>query len=303
MIKVSVILTTFNSEKKIQFVLDSIINQDGKEELFNIELLVVDDCSTDKTCNILLNNNINFISNKYNTGGPNFGRNIALKNISGDFIIIADHDDIWMPNRLKELVSVSHLAPIISSGFKIYNESIGKNTVRVNSVMNQDYILFGKNETFISKLRKSKKGQQTYLGSLMFSSKFKDILFEEEFGMIDFDWVLKLFHNQNSIELCKPLYIRNISLDNLSLNEKYRKIDYNYSLSTINNYMANYSKDVRLSQRRINGSMGRYYYLIGNMSYARKYFLKSSFNIKTLLYIITTFAGSRLVKRYFNIFG
>ena len=63
------------------------------------------------------------------------------------------------------------------------------------------------------------------------------------------------------------------------------------------------AKEVNLSEKRINGSMGRYYYLTGNMNLSRKYLMKSSINIKTILYLITTFVGSKIVKRYFNIFG
>ena len=58
-----------------------------------------------------------------------------------------------------------------------------------------------------------------------------------------------------------------------------------------------------LSKKKINGALARYYYLIGNMYLARKYFLKSTIEIKTILYVITTFVGSKLVRKYFNIFG
>ena len=64
MVKVSVILTTYNSEKQLQKVLDSILNQKGIDKDFKLELLVVDDCSTDSTNKILQNNNIKFILQK-----------------------------------------------------------------------------------------------------------------------------------------------------------------------------------------------------------------------------------------------
>jgi hypothetical protein len=94
-----------------------------------------------------------------------------------------------------------------------------------------------------------------------------------------------------------------VGKDNLSLNETYRINDYNRSLQTILSYKNEFSKEVALSEKRINGSMGRYYYLIGNMRLARVYFLKSSRELKTILYLITTFVGSKIVKRYFKIFG
>ena len=92
--KVSVILTTYNSEYQIQEVIDSIYNQQGKGKLFEIELIVVDDCSTDSTQKILSKNDIDFSTTSKNSGGPNRGRNIGLKQCTGDFICIMDHDDI-----------------------------------------------------------------------------------------------------------------------------------------------------------------------------------------------------------------
>ena len=46
MIKISVILTTYNSENQIQEVIDSIHKQEGKDELFELELIVIDEIHT-----------------------------------------------------------------------------------------------------------------------------------------------------------------------------------------------------------------------------------------------------------------
>ena len=64
-----------------------------------------------------------------------------------------------------------------------------------------------------------------------------------------------------------------------------------------------YPNEVRKSKKRINGSMGRYYYLMGNMKNARKYLLKSGLSIVSILYLITTFVGHKFVRKHFNIFG
>ena len=302
MIKVSVILTTYNSENQIQEVIDSIHKQEGRNELFELELLVVDDCSTDATQAILLKNNINFQFTSKNTGGPNHGRNIALSICTGNYICIADHDDVWFPNKVISLLKYSENAPIITSGYTLEDINTGRKEDRINKSLD-GHLMFEKDETFFTKLTKSRVGQQTYLGSIMFSSDLKEILFEEEIGMIDFDWVLKLFYNRKSVEISKSLYLRKVDGKNLSLNENYRINDYNFSLQTIKSYSKKFPEEVNLSKKRINGSMGRYYYLIGNMKLSREYLLKSSINIKTILYLITTFVGSKIVKKYFNIFG
>ena len=304
MVKVSVILTTYNSGSQIQQVIDSILGQEGRDKIFELELLVVDDCSTDDTQAILSDNNIKFRTNNKNTGGPNHGRNIALSICTGDYICISDHDDIWFPNKVVKLLSVVDLAPIVSSGYILLDKSLGEKISRVNMASdNLGYIFYSRNDTFISKLIKSNVGQQTYLGSIMFSSSLKNSLFEETYGMIDFDWILRLFNNQESVEVCDALYLRNVDGLNLSLNEQYRINDYNYSLESIEKYKEKYEKEVKIGEKRINGSMGRYYYLIDNMPMARKYFVRSELDWKIILYLMTTFVGSKLVKKWFNVFG
>ena len=47
--------------------------------------------------------------------------------------------------------------------------------------------------------------------------------------MIDYDWVLKIFHNNSSVEICRSLYLKKVEGTNLSLDENYRINDYNYS--------------------------------------------------------------------------
>ena len=74
----------------------------------------------------------------------------------------------------------------------------------------------------------------------MFCSSLKHILFEEQYGMIDFDWVLKLFNNQKSVEVCDALYLRKVDSSNLSLNEQYRINDYHYSFKAILTYKNEY---------------------------------------------------------------
>ena len=302
MISVSIILTTYNSGDQLLEVINSITNQHGIGINFSIELIVVDDCSTDNTVEILKNNNIQFFSTNNNSGGPNRGRNIALKKCNGDFICIADHDDVWFPNKILELLKVSDVAPIITSGYTLFNIINNQKTKRVKT-SSSSYVLYEKNKTFISKLTKMKSGQQTYLGSIMFTSSLKNVFFEEEYGMIDFDWVLRLFHNNSSVEVCKSLYLRKVKRNNLSLDESYRINDYKYSMKTVSDFSDQYPSQVNISIKRINGSMGRYYYLIGDMKNARKYLMKSTINLISILYLITTFVGHKFVRKHFNIFG
>lgn len=303
--KVTVVVTTYNSEKCIQKTLDSIFNQKGLEKEFELELIVVDDCSDDNTIDILRDNNIPFLSTGKNSGGPNKGRNMALGAATGDFICITDHDDEWNENKIISLLPHLENAPIVTSGYTLIDRKKNVETPRVNQTKNigQNHIFYEPNVTFLNKLTKSLKGQNTYLGSIMYRSELKNILFEENFGMVDFDWVLRLFHQKSSIEICDSLYHRFVDESNLSLNEDFRRKDYYYSLMFIETYEKLYPAEVKISRKKINGSRARYFYLVNDMKNARSYFLKSGINFKSIGYYLTTFWGAKYIKRKFNVFG
>ncbi len=302
--KISVILTSYNGEKTIEKTIQSILGQEGNGVEFSIELIVIDDCSTDDTLSLLIKyeKDCILLKNEKNSGGPNKGRNFGLMIATGDYICIADQDDLWKKDKIQSVLPYLDLAPIITSGYEVIDENTKKVITRMRA-STSSYILYSQNETFLKKLTKSLDGQNAYMGSFIYSSKLKDIYFEENFGMVDFDWLLRLFHQQTSLEVCKVLYERTLNGANLSLNETYRKFDFYYSLLTLENYETSYPYETTLAYKKVYGSRARYYYLMGNMKKARYYFVRSQKNIKTLLYFITSFYGSQYVKKRFNVFG
>ncbi len=301
--KVSVIITTYNSERTIQNTLSSILQQKGAGEQFMLEVLVVDDCSTDKTHDIVRKQDgVIFLSTGKNSGGPNKGRNIGLEHSTGDYLCITDHDDEWHSDRILKILPHLKKVPIVSSGYTLLDRSENKKIERVR-ISSEPFIYFEEDATFLKCLSKSKIGQSVYLGSLMFRKELAHIQFEEQFGVVDFDWVVRLFQGQDSIEICESLYTRLVDGDNLSLDESYRKRDFEYSLLFLKTYENEYPKEVQDAIHRINGSRARYYYLMGDMKNARFYFRKSSMTVKTLAYYLTTYMGSKFVKRFFKVFG
>lgn len=301
--KVSVIITTYNSESTIHNTLSSILNQDGINEKFELEIIVIDDCSTDNTYEIVKEyDDVIFLSTGKNSGGPNKGRNIGLETSSGDYICITDHDDEWHSDRIKNVLPQLIKVPIVSSGYTLFDRTDNKKIERVKD-SNEPYIYYEKDVTFIKCLSKSRKGQSVYLGSLIFRKELAHIQFEEQYGVVDFDWLVRLFQGQDSIEICQSLYTRLVDGGNLSLDKTYRERDFEYSLLFLKTYENEYPYEVREAIQRINGSRARYFYLIGDMKNARFYFRKSSKTVKTLAYYFTTYIGSKLVKRLFKVFG
>ncbi|HMG09020.1 MAG TPA: glycosyltransferase family 2 protein [Mucilaginibacter sp.] len=101
---ISVALCTYNGEKYIKEQLESIIDQTYQ----NIEIIIVDDCSTDKTFLIIEDYasrdiRIKCFRNETNLGfNKNFEK--ALKLTNGSFISISDQDDIWEINKIQVLL-------------------------------------------------------------------------------------------------------------------------------------------------------------------------------------------------------
>ena len=302
--EITVIITAYNAKDTIARLIDSVVKQDGINELFKLQIIAVDDCSTDTTASIIQSYpQVTYLKTDKNSGGPNKGRNLGLNIATGDYICIVDHDDEWHTNRIKEVIPYFGKAGVITSGFTVKNSRTNSVTQRVNKAQQGNHNFFDTNVTFLEKLKRNFGGQITYLGSIVFSNKLKHIRFEEIHGMVDFDWILQLFHHQTSIEVCLPLYTRYVNGENLSLNEKYRLLECDFNVSILQTYEKQYPNESRDGIKKTYGSMGRYYYVIGDMPKSRYYFRLSHLNLKTIFYYITTYIGAKFITKHFNIFG
>ena len=102
--QVSIIMPAYNVAQFIKESIQSVINQ-----TFNSwELLIVDDCSSDNTRNIVfsfLNDpRIQLIENKTNLGGAGT-RNVAIRKAKGRYIAFLDSDDLWTADKLEKQIS------------------------------------------------------------------------------------------------------------------------------------------------------------------------------------------------------
>jgi glycosyltransferase involved in cell wall biosynthesis len=100
---ISIALCTYNGTRHIHEQMDSIINQ----TYINIEVVAVDDCSTDDTLAILekyaaQDKRIKVWVNEHNLGfNKNFEKALSLA--KGQYIAISDQDDIWEFNKIQIL--------------------------------------------------------------------------------------------------------------------------------------------------------------------------------------------------------
>lgn len=100
---VSIIMPSFNTAPYIKETIQSVLNQ----TYTNWELIIVDDCSTDNTDEIVASINdkrIKYFHNEKNSGAA-VSRNSALREAKGRWIAFLDSDDLWMPNKLEKQIA------------------------------------------------------------------------------------------------------------------------------------------------------------------------------------------------------
>ena len=100
---VSIIMPNYNGEKYIEESLNTVLNQTYK----NWELLIIDDCSKDKSVEIIRekynDKRIKLIELKENKGSSH-ARNIGLEISKGKYIAFLDSDDLWLDEFLEKQV-------------------------------------------------------------------------------------------------------------------------------------------------------------------------------------------------------
>lgn len=101
---ISIIMAAYNAEKTIEQAINSVLSQ----TYTNFELLVVNDCSTDRTAELVKSiaakdSRVRLISNVKNSG-VSYTRKHGLEEAKGDWIAILDSDDAWEPEKLEKQI-------------------------------------------------------------------------------------------------------------------------------------------------------------------------------------------------------
>lgn len=100
---VSIIMPSYNTAKFISSTIKSVLAQ----TYTNWELIIVDDCSTDNTDEVvepfLSDSRICYMKNEKNSGAA-VSRNRALREAKGKWIAFLDSDDLWLPEKLEKQI-------------------------------------------------------------------------------------------------------------------------------------------------------------------------------------------------------
>lgn len=102
MVKVSVIIPTYNRAQYIAAAIDSVLGQTYPD----YEIIVVDDGSTDNTRQVLsrYGERIRYIYQKNSKEGA--ARNNGIRHAQGEFVALLDSDDLWLPHKLERDVAL-----------------------------------------------------------------------------------------------------------------------------------------------------------------------------------------------------
>ena len=191
---ISVIIPTYNRGSLILDSLNSVIRQTYK----NLEIIIVDDCSTDNTEEIIRNAGDNRIiyHKLLKNSGACTARNKGIELANGEYIAFNDSDDIWHENKLEKQIDflLKKNADVVTCKMDVYDES--KNFMYSFPNLNSDtelttegllkynatstQLLFGKAECFKTvQFDKDMPRFQDWEECLRLSEKFK-VVFQNE---------------------------------------------------------------------------------------------------------------------------
>lgn len=147
----SIIMPAYNSEKYISEAIESVL----KQTYTNWELLIVNDCSTDNTEEIIKSyqqrkTKIKLINQKENQGVAN-ARNTGIQNAKGKYIAFLDADDIWREEKLQKQIQIlqnsnadityTAYLMIDETGKTIKKRSV-KETLKLKDLLKENSIIF-----------------------------------------------------------------------------------------------------------------------------------------------------------------
>ena len=183
--KISVIIPTYNRESLIIRSIKSVLNQTYE----NIEVIVVDDGSTDNTkakVSSIKDKRVKYVTYAKNKGAC-YARNLGIKKATGDYIAFQDSDDVFEKDKLKKQL-----------------ENLKRNNSDLDfckfEVINQDKKYCVPSEELEDKLKNKKYldllvegnfvSTQTILGK---RNVFDNILFDEKLPRLqDYDLILRI---------------------------------------------------------------------------------------------------------------
>ncbi len=202
---VSIIIPCYNAGERIRETLNSVLRQ----TYGNWEAIVVDDCSTDHSVEIVnsfirKDTRFRLIINEKNSGGPAEPRNLGLAYAKGEYIAFLDSDDIWMPEKLTlQLGFMEQKEALLSStSYELIDETGKpmKKVIRCLPVQNYHKFLRNTNIGFSSSVlaRETLEGVSFRKMPVAEDNQFWKDVFRKGYTMVGLDEVLMQYRVQKN---------------------------------------------------------------------------------------------------------
>ncbi|MDZ8088293.1 MAG: glycosyltransferase family 2 protein [Nostoc sp. DedQUE12b] len=192
--KVSVIIPAYNTETYIGKAIESALEQ----TLTDIEVIMVDDGSSDKTVEVaksFTDQRLKVIVNQQNLGAA-AARNRAFRAAQGEWIAVLDSDDWYAPERLEKLVSLANKtnADMIADDVHLIKDGatspwstlIQESGERIDKIIQVDIVYFVENDVY------GQPGLHLGLSKPLFKREFlikNSIEYDEEIRMGQDFWI------------------------------------------------------------------------------------------------------------------
>ena len=220
--KISIIIPAYNAEKTIEKCLDSILRQTYN----NLEVIVINDGSTDSTDSILqkykeIDSRIVYIKN--NNKGVSYSRNYGIKIASGDYLTFVDSDDYLDIDCYESLVKIIRNSEYDFIRYNLKIDGKGGFCNNMYELANTNINLLNNPEIVTHFFYNYKKMPCLVMLLLIKKSIAKQLIFNENLTMMeDTDFYLQLFLKS------KNCYFADIKKYNYYINQASVSHNYNY---------------------------------------------------------------------------
>lgn len=269
--KITAAVCTYNGEKFILEQLKSILNQTVKVD----EIIICDDCSTDKTVEIIntlvekFPEILHFHVNEHNLRvNKNFEKAVSLA--TGDYIFFSDQDDIWETQKVEQTLEVfkenptaqgvfSNAQLIDDQGVKRDSNNLWDNVLFLEKAINSPNDLYN----YISNIRNMVTGATLCIKK---ETKKSILPFPDVKSMYHDEWIALILsykstlyytrenlisyriHDSQQIGVIKPSVLKENSLIIQSIIDKKYPKKFNQLYLIYKSYFRNYDKFTRLKK-------------------------------------------------------
>lgn len=296
---VSVIMPVYNRENTIKRAIDSVLCQTYSR----IELIIVDDVSTDNTVKMVAaysDQRVRLICQKEH-GGANKARNMGIACAKGEYIAFQDSDDEWLPDKLKiqiEYMKSRRFGACYSAYYSHINDEI-----KIIPANHKNKDKYEKN------LKESlREGNSIGTPTLVVHRSVFDTMPEKGFDenlprLQDYDFAISLVQNVPVAYIEEPLVHAYKSANSISLNDDFLLATISILLKKHKGFIDEKSLfNVTLENRTYHQDLNE---VINSLNYVQQYIPESVLNCKDelIMYILklVRMQSALLMKQYENV--